>query len=515
MRIPRFPIAAAWSEDAGWDDACRALITGTRVRALSAGARTAGVVQGMTLTAARATAPALEWREWDARVIGRAVLAVSAELVAASPQVTPAAGAPGVWWVGASGFDGMGGERVLLRQLLAIASRHHPAARVAVADTCIAAHVATMLRLAHGRPLHLVPRGGSARLLRRAPLSLIPMGSELREALVALGLTTAGAFATLPAGEVERRWGREGLEAQRLARGEDRRRPVLAALPEALSVTLELPDPSDTLEPVLFLLRAGLERLVTSAAQQRSAIAALTLRLDLDGRDATGARLAPTEVAVVLAQPGARAAPLFDQCRAMLEPVRLMAPVRALTVLVQETAVLAEEQGDLLRPLWRDAAAMEGVFARLRAALGADAVVRPMINDDGHRIEEQGGWDSHCVKGNGKSVKGGAMSRSDTGRAAALSRVTEPPSRAFRLLMPPEPVVVSRRAGAPAVVKWEGQPHLVTRSDGPERLAGHWWAPADVRPYHRDYWRCETARGPLLVYHERGTGEWYVQGWWD
>ncbi|HEU4800805.1 MAG TPA: hypothetical protein VFS94_09240, partial [Gemmatimonadales bacterium] len=485
----------------GWDDACRALTAGTRVRALSAGARTAGVVQGMTLTAARATAPALEWREWDARVIARAVLAVSAELVAASPQVTPAAGAPGVWWVGASGFDGMGGERALLRQLLGIASRHHPASRVAVADTCIAAHVATMLRLAHGRPLHVVPRGGSHRLLRRAPLSLIPMDDELREALVALGLTTAGAFAALPAGEVERRWGREGLEAQRLARGEDRRRPVLAALSEALSVTLELPDTVDSLEPVLFLLRAGLDRLVTSAAQQHSAIAALTLRLDLDGRDAAGARLAPTEVAVVLAQPGARAAPLFDQCRAMLEPVRLTAPVRALTVLVRETAALAEEQGDLLRPLWRDAAAMEGVFARLRAALGTDAVVRPVARDDGHRIEEQGGWDSDSKSGNRNGVNGNC--NSVNGKSA------------FRLLMPPEPAVVSRRAGAPAVVKWEGQPHLVTRSDGPERLAGHWWAPADVRPYHRDYWRCETARGPLLVYHERGTGEWYVQGWWD
>ncbi len=512
MRIPRFPIAAAWSEAPGWDDACRALIAGTRVRALSAGARTAGVVQGMTLTAARAAAPELEWREWDARVIARAVLAVSAELVAASPQVTPAAGAPGVWWIGASGFDGMGGERALLRQLLAIASKHHSAARVAVADTCIAAHVATMVRLSHGRPLHAVPKGGSARLLRRAPLSLIPMDDELREALVALGLTTAGAFAELPAGEVERRWGREGLRAQRLARGEDRRRPVLAALPEALSVTLELPDPSDTLEPVLFLLRAGLERLVTSAAQQRSAIAALTLRLDLDGRDVTGARLAPTEVAVVLAQPAARAAPLFDQCRAMLEPVRLEAPVRAITVLVRETATLAEEQGDLLRPLWRDAAAMEGVFARLRAALGADSVVRPVARDDGHRIEEQGGWDDSSVKGNSNSVKGSTVSRSDTGRAAALSRVN---GAAFRLLASPAPVKVSRRAGAPAVVKWDGQPHLVTRSDGPERLAGHWWAPTDVRPYHRDYWRCETARGPLLVYHERGTGEWYVQGWWD
>jgi hypothetical protein len=188
--------------------------------------------------------------------------------------------------------------------------------------------------------------------------------------------------------------------------------------------------------------------------------------------------------------------------------------VRAITVLVRETAALAEEQGDLLRPLWRDAVAMEGVFARLRAALGADSVARPVACDNGHRIEEQGAWD--CNSGNSKNVNG--SSRSVNGgsvKGLPSRRAAEPPSRAFRILTPAERVRVSRRAGVPAVVNWDGQPHLVTRSDGPERLAGHWWAPADVRPYHRDYWRCETTRGPLLVYHERGTGEWYVQGWWD
>lgn len=487
MRIPRFPIAAAWSEDAGWDDACRALIDGARVRVVSAGARALGVRAGMTATAAKAAAPGIELREWDRRVILRAVNMISAELISESPQVTPAADAPGVWWVGASGFDGMGGERALLRRLLALAVMHHPAARVGLADTCIAAHVATMLRLPGRRATRVVTAGGSARFLHRAPLSLIPMDDELRAALLALGLRTAGAFAALPTGEVERRWGREGLHAQRLARGEDRRRPVLAELAGPLTVMLELPDPADTLEPVLFLLRAGLERLVTAAARRGEAIAALQLTLEPDRRG-----LPATEIPVVLAEPVARATPLFDQCRAALDPIRLDAPVRALVVSAAETAPISAEQGDLLRPSWQDAAAMRGVFARLRATLGTDAVVRAVVRDDGHRVEEQGGWATRLG-------------------ASAPARPASPARPAFRLLTPAEPVLVSRRFGVPALLRWKDDPCLIVRAQGPERLAGSWWA----SPYARDYWRCDTPRGPLLVYHERGTGNWFVQGWWD
>jgi hypothetical protein len=451
---------------------------------VSAAARLAGVAPGMTLSAARATLDTLDIRPWDDRVIARAVTMLTGQLVDLSPQVTAATGAPGVWWIGASGFEQLGGERALLRRLLTLARKYHPRARVASADTCIAAHVATMLRWPNGRSAHLVPPGGSVRLLRRAPLTLIPMTDELRATLAALGLVTAGALAALPAGEIERRWGDEGLRAWRLARGDDERRPVLATIAAAAAVTVELPDPVTALEPVLFLLMPALERLVRDAAQQGKAIAAVVLTLVLD-------RAVPHELLVALARPVARAAPLFDQCRAALDACALDAPIRALAVTVREAVPLPDEQGDLLRPAWKDPAAMEGVFARLRAGLGVDAVVRPLPVDRGHRPDDHARW---------------ADRPADAGDATP--RVTD---AVARLLTPPVPVAVRRRHGKPAAIRWEGRRWVVTRATGPEHLAGRWWD----QPYDREYWYCDTPRGPLLIYHARGTGRWWVEGWGD
>jgi len=480
-----------WSDDVthlpgrdAWDDAHRALSDGPRVRMVSSAARMAGVEPGMTLTAARAAVEDLDLRPWDDRVIARAVTRVTAQLVALSPQVTAATSAPGVWWIGASGFEKLGGERTLLKRLLALAQKYHPSSRVASADTCIAAHVATMLRWPSGRSAHLVPPGGSARLLRRAPLTLIPMDDELRAALSALGITTAGAMAALPAGEVERRWGDEGLRAWRLVQGQDDRRPVLAVISAAAAVTVELPDPVTSLEPVLFLLTPALERLVRDSARKGEAIAAVVLTLMLD-------RAAPHELLVALARPVARAAPLFDQCRAALEGCTLAAAVRALAITVREAVPLPDEQGDLLRATWRDPAAMEGVFARLRAGLGIDAVVRPLLRDRGHRIEDRAAWAD----------------------APADGVATAPPATtaSTRLLTPPVPVAVRRRHGRPAAIRWEGRRWVVTHAIGPEHLAGAWWDQA----FDREYWHCDTPRGSVLLYHARGTGRWWVEGWND
>jgi hypothetical protein len=64
----------------------------------------------MLLPEARACCADLDVRAWDDHAIRDAVLAASTALLAASPQVTPVAGAPGMWWVGANGFDAVGGE---------------------------------------------------------------------------------------------------------------------------------------------------------------------------------------------------------------------------------------------------------------------------------------------------------------------------------------------------------------------------------------------------------------------
>ncbi|MBI3568510.1 MAG: hypothetical protein HY084_09970, partial [Gemmatimonadetes bacterium] len=362
-----------------WDTLPIALAEGKRqlLRAVTSAAARAHVRVGMTVPEARARCAALVVLPWNDAVIARELARASAAFLAASPQVTPARDAPGTWWIGASGFDALGGERMLAHTLLRIAQVWHPAARVAVADSCVAARAATWAvpralgatgatdarvtparhaaapRDAHGgedtgvsqassrtdaareghvsvferrpqdreavreprengyvvrpsgeaRPSgetstlepRIVPSGRCAEYLATAPLALVPMDAELREALLSLGLRTGGALAALDPGDVERRWGAEGIAAWRLARGDDARRPVLARTDTTRHVSTELAMSADTMEPVLFLVRAALGQLVASLARDSRAAAAIAITLTLDdGRGATPGALAPT-----------------------------------------------------------------------------------------------------------------------------------------------------------------------------------------------------------------------------
>ena len=428
----------------------------------------------MTIPAVRAMCAGLEVRHWDDRAIGRAMHQVTAACLALSPQVTPAR--PGLWWIGAHGLEGHGGERGLAGSLLARARRWHPDARVAVASSCIAAFVATWLR-GDGR---LVPRGGDQALLAQAPLSLLPMDTELRDTLAALGIGTAGQFATLDPGDVEQRFGPAGLAAWRLARGEDQRRPTLTRPVPDDTVAIELPTSAETLEPVLFLVRAALGRLITQVASDGMAVAALEVELKLDETPARSASRC-----ITLAFPLARLEPLFEQCRAMLEDWTLEAPVLGVVVRITERARPSGEQGDLLHTGWRDPAAAEAAFARLRAALGADAVVRPVALD-GFALERRGAWEE-----GGKP----AGWQEDRGDAASL-----------RLLQPPEPIEIAPDTSA---FTWRGRRWPITERGSVERLSGDWWA----SPYARDYssW---TSEGTAFVVFLSG-GTWNVHGWYD
>ena len=451
---------------------------------------------------------------------------VTAALVAASPRVTPAADEMGIWWVGADGFDQIGGEPQLARALLDIARRWSPRARVAVADSCVAARAATWAsaRGPHGRDPIIVPAGGDAHYLSSAPLALVPMDTELRDALASLGIRTAGALAALEAEDVERRWGSDGLDVWRLARGHDQRRPALARVESPRSVEAALPSPATTIEPLLFLVRAALDRLadeLTSDGRSAASVA-ITLVLD-DVRSALPRGAAPHSVTreVRLPRPTARAAHLFDHCRSLLERWPLAAPVSAVRVVIAATAPSSGEQGDLLSTAWRDAAAMDAALARLRAELGAESVVRPVERDE-HRPDQAGEW----VAGDAAVArKPGAPTRHPARRRAAEARerwrtptTAQRAQRVLRLVEEPEPVEVEMEldhgAEAPCAVWWRGQRVTIKRSAAPERLSGKWWD--DDGAYRRDYWLCDSENGEILLFVDRAGGDrWYVQGWYD
>jgi protein ImuB len=319
----------------------------------------------------------------------------------------------------------------------------------------------------------------------------------MRATLAALGLRSAGALAALSAEDVERRWGANGLAAWRLARGEDARRPVLATPAARHAVSAELASSTSTMEPILFLVRAALERLAPALAREGRAAAALAITLALDDArgalptDTVGAAAHTVTREVRFPRAVARAAPLFDHCRALLARWPLTAPVCGVTVTVTATAPASAAQGDLLAARWHDPAAADAALARLRAELGPGSVVLP-VERDAHAPERNGAWVE-------------AEERAIEHRPSAID--TAQP--ALRLLETPEEVTVEFADARPCGVWWRGERITLTSAAGPERLSGDWWS----EPFRRDYWRGASARGELLVYAE--NGKWFVQGWYD
>lgn len=494
MWLARASVDGPLADADHWDAHPITLMEGTLVRAATAAAARAGVRTGMTTVQARATCAGLTLLPWDAALIGRETARASAAFLVTSPLVSPVRDAPGTWWVGANGFDGVGGERLLATTLLALARAWHPRARVAVADACVTAHAATWSARGAIRkePVHIAP-GGDRDYLARVPIALLPMDTELRETLTALGLRTAGAFAVLDPLEVERRWGADGLTAWRLARGDDVRRATLVRADDPRAIRHELASSAPTMEPVLFLVRASLDRLVGALVADGLAAAAVAITLTLDGRGE--ARTVTRETRP--ARPVARAAPLFERCRALLDTWTVDAPIAAVEIRITATAPSPAEQGDLLAPSWRDPAAAEAALARLRSTLGAGTVVRPALRDS-HAPERAGGWDE----------VGQAATAAPLDAARKYTSLL-----AARLLETPEPIAITTdRRGVPMLMFWRGRRLTLARAEGPERLSGEWW---QTQPFARDYWRCESEEmgQNLLLY--RDAGGWRLQGWYD
>jgi protein ImuB len=182
------------------------------VAACSRAAHAIGVRVGMTAAVARelgATIVALE-----PAIERDAVRAIADALLALAPRVDLGGRVAGVHHalyaeVPVKTRGHTFGERVV--ELLASLGI---AARVGVADDRFAAWVAA----AHGDdPVTTVPRGGSAAFLAPQPLSLLAIAPEVQHMLEALGVSTLGAFAALPAPSVARP---TEADYQALARGE-------------------------------------------------------------------------------------------------------------------------------------------------------------------------------------------------------------------------------------------------------------------------------------------------------
>ncbi|MDQ2728143.1 MAG: DNA polymerase Y family protein [Actinomycetota bacterium] len=268
---PDWPVVAAGVAA----DVPAAVVVANRVVAVSPAARAAGVVVGLRRREAQGRCPEVAIVAADPVRDARLWEPVVAAVEAFAPGVEVSApGAVGLGTRGPSRY--FGGDQALAGKVAAAVdvaaapvAAGHPGCRVGVADGRFAAALAAVQGPDQG-PVQgpdqgpdrctVVPPGHSPAWL--APLPVATLGRPaLADLLVRLGVRTLGQLAELPTESVLGRFGPDGAEALRLARGLDERSLSARTPPPDLAVTAELDPPVDRVDRAAFVARSLADRL--------------------------------------------------------------------------------------------------------------------------------------------------------------------------------------------------------------------------------------------------------------
>ncbi len=472
------------------------------VREATPAAEQAGVCSGMTVAEARVRCGELSVHLPAPEARGQAEAQVLAALARLAPQL--ATDGHGAFFLGLSGMERLvRDERVYAARVEAALRPLGFAASVGIAGHPSAAWVAAR------RGVGPVAPGSDARFLASVPLAGLDLSEPARTLLALLGVTTAGQVVRLPRGTLGRRLGPEGERLDRLCRGElfpPETVPTAACVPRVPAAAgLDLPSPTDALEPILFLMKGLVGGLLARVAAERKALAELTIEAELEdaGRSRLVHRLSPAE-------PTLDVRLLVDLVRLWLERAPFADPLRSLRVVASKVAPAVARQLRLYtRRQDEGTAALDRALARLAAAFGPQAVVRPTLAP------------RYLPEGRVVWVE------AQSGPEAPWGPRVEPPGGgpgepgprpwALRLLPVPEPVELTGGAptpsawvpGAPRLLVRRGQPpRRVLRIEAVQRRSGEWWE----APFDRSYaWVVCDGGERFWLFHDHRCGRLFLQ----
>jgi protein ImuB len=471
-----------------------------RVSELSAEARRAGVVRGMTGAQAEATSPGV-----------RLVEASPADLEAAAGALADVgfAFAPRVEREPERVFfevEDLGrlypSEAAVAQSVEAQAARVGLEARVAIASGKGMARVAT-----RARELAVVPAppARARAFLAGVPVEHFTTDAELRAAFRRWGTRTAAQLAELPPDAVALRLGEPGARVCRLARGEesDADDPFLPRLPEdALEEAVELDYRVYELEPLAFVLRGLVDRALARLATRSLACAGLTVRLALDPRGLDVR-------AVPIAAPTRDAATLVQLLRLDLSRRPPDAPIVGAR-LVALPARARPTQLDILRPAGPAPDRLAATIARLAALVGPENVGAPATEDTWR--EEAARVAPFTTAFAAEGGEGGVRSRSVAESSKAAS-----PTLTIRRIRPSQEIEVIVGRGGPTALRSRDTTARVLVAAGPYRASGEWWrAPEEGGSWAREYWDVHASDGAVYrVHQDQRDGRWFLDGYYD
>lgn len=460
-----------------------------RLVAVSPEAVRGGVEVGLTTAQAQARLASLQVQPSSPELLRAAQAALGDVAESFSPRVEEAG--DGVVYFDASGLSSsFASEDKLVQAAARRAEALGLPAQVGLAGSKAAAYLAAR----DGGGVTVLPSGEEWSFLSPVAVELLAPSRELAATLRRWGIRTIGELAALPTAAAVTRLGPEGARLVALARGDDscplQTRPATLSFEEGIELDYGI----EMVEPLLFVLRALLERLI--ARLQVRALVCGDLRLSL--RLSTRAR---EERTVVVAAPSNDGKSLLALLRLHLELQPAAAAVEGVCLRALPER-LRPAQLDLFRPSGPAPARLATTLARLTALCGADRVGTPAVVAD-HRPDSYG------------------VEPFVVGETSGAAIVREAPAcgpdvlslLALRALRPPREIEVLCQRDRPHLVRGDGLSGRVIQVAGPWRHQGSWWNEAQ---YARDYYDAQLSDGGVYrIYCDLRSSKWFLEGSYD
>lgn len=478
MCFPDWPLRRP---DAPPDEPCQVVDHTGRITAVDRHAAAAGVKIGMRRREAEGLCPTVVTLDADPGAETAAFEPVVQAVEAVVPRVEMAA--PGLLFVPVAGAVGYyGGEQpVVDRVAAAVACTAGPGGRIGLADGPFAA------RMAVGDPPVIVV--DTAAFLAALDVDVLGV-AEIVDTFRWLGIGTLGDLLSLPRSAVASRFGNPGLDAYRIAAGEDRPlRPRV--VPAEVSVEERFEPPLDDLERSAFAARGLARRLMESLVPDGG----IPHRIEVEAESAHGRVRVRTWRSNDPFTEAELAERIRWQLRAWVESGGVPGGLARLRLAPADLS----DRGRQLK-LGEDAVSDVGTrraLARAQALVGRDAILQARPQG-GRDPAERVCWQRWDEEPGAATLDPGALW---PGRLPEPTPALVPPD--------PPPLEVEWDGGFPTRVRMGSRWEPVLTWAGPWRATGNWWEGEDPA----DRYQIVTSAGAVLC--EVRAGRCYLAGIYD
>jgi protein ImuB len=474
INVDRLPLQILLKDNPAWAGSPVAVTREEKpqspILALNRTAREKGLAVGMTYASALSLVPRLRARAVPADRIGAARERIVSSLSAFTPDIEPCPFDMDAFWVSVDGLRSLFASESLWVEkvrdaLLAEGFR----TSVVLGFTRFGTYAIARSR---SRSIVFASREEEHELMGRSSIDILPLSQRTKGTLRRLEVRTVRQFASLPAGETARRFGRDAGLLREAILSDD----PLPIQPVGLKETVPCGRHLDTPLVDLDLLMAYVDELLAIEAgnveKERSVVSGLTLILRTEEGQITSDVIRP-------AVPTMEISLLRRLILLRLSARQFRSGVQDIEIRCARTQPSRRQQ-ELFSVKGRDLQAGARAFAAIRARFGNDSVASARARDS-WLPEKSFAW----VPVKRPVLPSPRRETTASGRSTAVRRILFSPAKAPQ----------ARPAG------------------GAFTVSGGWWdAEGKDAPYVRDYFYLDSPKGMLWLFVDGVTGACWVQG---